>query len=212
MSQYEGVSDEELPDNFGYTHRSLFFLSVALGEILIISKPHRKKEELDFLNNFIFKKYNVSLLYTFTMEYCKLLESNKGNSNYAGLHKLNRKVAYLKGKSYQKDFESNGERIDKLINSDFYKHLRMLRDKTFAHTDKSKTGNNFNIHAFTDEQLITAKSHFNEMNSIHSVCAKYFKVEFIISLDDDSSDLFVARQGKYLKHYKENTKDDWDVD
>lgn len=212
MSQYEGLSDEEFPDNFGYTHRSLFFLSMTLGEILTISKSRRKGEELDFLNNFIFKKYNVSLMYTFTMEYCKLLESGKGNGNYAALHKLNRKVAHFKGKSYQKDFELIEKRINKLVNSDFHKYLRTLRDKTFAHTDKSETGSSFNVPLFTDKQLKTALSHFNEMNCIHSLCAGYFMVEYIISLDDDSSDLFIARQGKYLKHYRESIKDDWDVD
>jgi hypothetical protein len=212
MSQYEGVSDEEFPDNFGYTHRSLFFLSMTLGEILTISKPRKKSEELAFLNNFIFKKYNVSLMYTFTMEYCKLLESGKGNGNYAALYKLNRKVAHFKGKTYQKDFEFVEKRIDKLANSDFHKYLRTLRDKTFAHTDKSETGSSFNVPSFTDKQLKTALAHFNEMNSIHSLCAAHFQVEYIISLDDDSSDLFVAREGKYLKHYRENVKDDWDVD
>jgi hypothetical protein len=54
--------------------------------------------------------------------------------------------------------------------------------------------------------------HFNEMNSIHSLCAIQFGVEYLISMDDDSSELFIARQGKYLKYYKENRKDDWDVD
>lgn len=212
MSQYEGLSDEKFPDNFGYTHRSLFFLSMTLGEILTISKPSRTGEEFDFLNNFIFKKYNVSLMYTFTMEYCKLLESGNGKGNYAALHKLNRKVAHFKGKSYQKDFELIEKRIDKLANSDFHKNLRTLRDKTFAHTEKSETGSSFNVSPFTDKQLQTALSHFNEMNSIHSLCATHFNVEYIISLDDDSSDLFIARQGKYLKHYRESVKDDWDVD
>lgn len=212
MSQYEGLSDEEFPDNFRYTHRSLFFLSMTLGEILSISKPRGKREELDFLNNFIFKKYNVCLIYTFTMEYCKLLESGNGKGNYAALYKLNNKVSYFKGKSYQKDFELIKKRIDKLVKSNFHKYLRTLRDKTFAHTDKSETGSSFNVPSFTDTQLKTALSHFDEMNSIHSLCAGHFKVEHIISLDDDSSDLFIARQGKYLKYYRENVKDDWDVD
>ncbi|RZK12024.1 MAG: hypothetical protein EOO46_04660 [Flavobacterium sp.] len=212
MSQYEGLTDEKFPDNFGYTHRSLFFLSMTISEILTISKTRRKTEELDFLNNFIFKKYNVSLMYTFTMEYCKLLESGTGNGNYAALYKLNRKVAYFKGKTYQKDFELVEKRIDKLINSDFHKYLRNLRDKTFAHTDKSEMGSSFNLPSFTDKQLKMALAHFNEMNSIHSLCAAHFQVEYIISLDDDSSDLFVERQAKYLKHYRETVKDDWDVD
>ena len=212
MSQYEGLSDDEFPDNFGYTHRSLFFLSMTLGEILTLSKARRKREELDFLNNFIFRKYNVSLMYTFTMEYCKLLESGKGAGNYAALYKLNRKVFHFKGKSYQKDFDLIEKRIDNLVNSDFHKHIRTLRDKTFAHTDKSESGSSFSVVPFSDTQLKTAQAHFDEMNSVHSFCASQFKVEYLISLDDDSSDLFVGRQGKYLKYYKANKKDDWDVD
>lgn len=212
MSQYEGLSDDDFPDNFGYTHRSLFFLSMTLGEIVTLSRPRKKREEIDFLENYIFRKFNVTLMYTFTMEYCKLLESGKGSSNYAALHKLNRKVLHFKGNAYQQAYELIEKRIDKLINSTFHKSMRILRDKTFAHTDKSDTGSSFNVSSFTDRQLKTAIAHFNEMNSIHSACAMQFQVEYIISLDDDSSELLVGRAGKYLKHYKENVKDDWDVD
>jgi hypothetical protein len=136
MSKYENLSDDELPDNFGYTHRSLFFLSTTLTEMQIISRVRRSKEEVSFLNNYIFKKYNDSLMYTFTMEYCKLLESGKGSVNYAALYRLNGKVLFFKGKSYQKEFDLIEKRIDSLINSEFHKFIRTLRDKTFAHTDK----------------------------------------------------------------------------
>jgi len=212
MSQYEGLSDEDFPDNFGYTHRSLFFVSMTLGEILTLSKPRRRREEIDFLNNYIFRKFNVTLMYTFIMEYCKLLESGKGSTNYASLYKLNRKVLHFKGAEYQQTYGLIEKRIDKLTNSDFHRHMRTLRDKTFAHTDKSETGSSFNVPTFTDRQLKTALAHFDEMNNVHSVCASQFGVEYIISLDDDSSELLVERAGKYLKYFKENVKDDADVD
>ncbi|EDM37035.1 hypothetical protein PBAL39_04533 [Pedobacter sp. BAL39] len=212
MSQYEGLSDDEFPDNFGYTHRSLFFLSMTLGEMVTLNKARRKREELDILENYIFHKFHTTLMYTFTMEYCKLLESGKGSSNYAALHKLNRKVLHFKGTVYQKTFEHVEGRIDQLIGSDFHKYLRILRDKTLAHSDKSEKGSNFNVSSFSDKQLKTALAHFSEMNSIHSVCAQQFQMEYIISLDDISSELFIERAGKYLKSYKENVKDDWDVD
>lgn len=213
MSQYEGVSDDDFPDNFGYTHRSLYFLSMALREILTLSKARSSAEELSILQNMMFWKYKITLHYTFIMEYCKLLEQGKGAGNYSAFYKLNRKVLHFKGKNYDEKFAEVNARIDALVNSDFHKYVRNLRDKTYAHLDKTdSTGNSFHPPMFNDQQLKQAKLHYDEMVSIQNSCAGAFGAEYLITLDDDSTDYLLKSLGKYLKDYKKNNPHDWDVD
>lgn len=213
MLQDEGVSDDEFPENFAYAHRSLYLLSMALGEILALSRPRSSAEELSLLRNEMFWKYKLTLHYTFIMEYCKLLEKEDSRGNYSALYKLNKKILHFKGKGYAESFAEVQGRVDALVHSDFHHYLRTLRNKTYAHLDKKDTiGNYFHPQMFNDEQIEQAKFHFEEMVSIHNTCAIIFGVEYLITIDDTSTDNLLMSLGRYLKDYKVNNPRDWDVD
>jgi len=127
------------------------------------------------------------------------------NKHYASLQRLNWKVYNLKGKSYFKAFNEIETSICSLRCSPFYSFIKNdLRDKRFAHTDKSQA-KPFYFPPLTDEQMRAAKDACNVMWLIQNKAAESFKEEFSNHVDDTTENT-ITLYGAYYKYCVESGK------
>jgi hypothetical protein len=202
----------EAPDNFTYVLFSLDIMSTVISEMEFLYKGRSDSFEFNILNNQIFKTYNMTLMYTFIMEYCKLLElkdAKRGGNNHASLQKLNYKIKSCL-QNYP-EFDKTNNVITSLRESTFHQKLRTLRDTQFAHTDRSSMtpSHTFNIRGFTTEELDIMKEHFTIMCGVLNKCASPFDRWYDISLVSSDAEFFLKEYAEYEKYYTEHYKPDW---
>ena len=184
-------------------YEAIVLLNQSLYELSILNQ-NRKGYQLKFLRDMFFIKYHYAMKGVFILEYCKLLETNKTDvgENIASLAKLNWKIKSNNDKTYIR-YNDVSTSLLTLLNTDFYKKIKKLRDKKVAHS-----GNHFptfNIPQFSDEELADAKLHVEILNAVFKTCTEHFQVEYIIN-NEDSTELFINEYSNYWEEYDKNNK------
>lgn len=183
--------------------------NTSISEIYYLSLNY-DKDELEIINNHPFVYYRLSSKYMFITEYCKLLESGGRNSkeNFASLFKLDIAVKHTLKNNHpfkQRDLNSL---IQEIKNSPFSKEIRLLRDKNYAHSEKSDLYPPLKINLFTkdeiDQALVYLKLIIQIFNEITMVYDKTYDAQ--VPSSDNRTENFIKFQTKYKKNYFKTLK------
>lgn len=189
-------------ENLRYTHVSLHLLNTALTELEILNQS-RTKDELHFVDSLMVKRYRLSLMYMFVMEYCKLLEpTTLKDENFASLARLNLSVSRIESiENYNYNYREIKKRISEIVRDEFSRQVRILRNTKYAHLDGIK--DEFKFPALTDVQLTIARKNVNSIIKVHNQCAAPFGTDYIINVDD-STNIIIKNYGRYFSYYEKN--------
>ncbi|MFW0718727.1 hypothetical protein [Pedobacter sp. N23S346] len=187
----------------GSAYEAIVFLNQSFYELSILNQ-NRKGYELEFLKDMFFIKYHYAMKGVFILEYCKLLETDTtdGSENIASLAKLNWKIKSNNDKTHIR-YNDVSVSLLTLLNTDFYKKIKKLRDKKVAHS-----GNHFptfNIPQFSDEELADAKLHVEILNAVFKTCTEHFQVEYPIH-NEDSTERFITEYSNYWEEFDKNNE------
>lgn len=199
---------DKLKEKFDQVYWSIYLLNTTLTELQIITDYFYSKDELSIANSHTFNLYKMTLQYCIIMEYTKLLQGideKRKNSHISSLFKLNQTV-FDYTKSFESKFVANKEKLDKLKNSIFGKHIRDLRDKKFAHSDSHEVNSPFNIKGFQSKDFEEGFCHLSIMKEILIECSSEFNFEYSLQIPavDKRTENFIRYHSKYKDYYFKN--------
>lgn len=202
------MNNQPVPDNFEYTYSSIHLLSLLIGELGSLYSERSDKNKLAVVSHPMFKVFHMTLMYTVTMEYCKLLEPKSKTGNVASLEKLSSIILHSHS-DFRDSHALNVERLANIKSSDFFKTMIWLRDKKFAHSDKHADSIPLQVKSFTNDEFANLKYHFNELTAIHQLCADVYDTHYDISNIFEGTERFITKYAKMRKYYNENNKTPW---
>lgn len=208
MSPISNKTPKNLKEKFDHVYWSICLFNSTLTELQIISDYDYSENELSIANSHTFSLYKVTLQYCLIMEYIKLFEiASKRNKEYhaSSLFKLNE--AILKHKeSFRLKFIENDEKLTKLKSTTFFKHIKDLRDKKFAHSDSHEKNSPFNIKGFQTKDFEDAFFHLSVIKEVLVNCSSEFDFEYDLQIpnSDNRTENFIRYQAKYKDYYYKN--------
>src|SRR5699024_10943175 len=155
-----------------------------------------------------FDIYRITLQYCCIMEYNKILEYGRINSdqNISSLYRLNELIHSIHNKSFSDKYAENKEIIKELKSSDFYGKMRELRDKKCAHADNHSVNTPFQIKGFQEDDFLNG---FNQLHTIKGILdnlTSLYDIEYKLSIPhhDNRTENFIKFHAKYKDFYDRN--------
>jgi len=198
--------DKRIEERFNHVYWSIYLYNSSLNELQIISDLQYNQSELRIANSHTFNFYRITLQYCFIMEYNKLLEVSRKNNNekISSLFQLNKFINSIIGKEFESTYYDNEKKLLDIKQTEFYKKVRALRDKKFAHADNHELNIPFNILGFKSEDFINGFAHLQTIKELLLNCTSFYDFEF--ALDIPQRELrtknFIQFQAKYHDFYR----------
>ncbi|RKS94743.1 hypothetical protein BC952_0367 [Flavobacterium limicola] len=204
MSPISNKIPKNLKEKFDHVYCSICLFNSALTELQIISDHDYSEKELSIVNSHTFSLYKVTLQYCLIMEYTKLFERGRSNKeeHVSSLFRLNE--AILKDdESFRLKFIENEENLTRLKSTVFFEHIKVLRDKKFAHSDSHEKNSPFNIKGFQTKDFEDAFFHLSIIKEVLINCSSEFDFEYDLQIpnSDNRTENFIRYQAKYKDYY-----------
>lgn len=210
MSTISNKMPEKLKEKFEQVYWSIYLLNSTLTELQIISDYDYNEKELSIVNSYTFSLYKVTLQYCLIMEYTKLFEEEKEarknkKQHISSLFKLNEALSKYE-KSFELKFVENIEKLNVLKSSDFFTHIKDLRDKKFAHSDSHEKNVPFNVKGFRPKDFEDGFYHLTVIKEILDNCSSKFDFEYALEIphSDNRTKNFISYHAKYKDYYLKN--------
>lgn len=204
-NEYE-KEDQNIKRLFDNVSTIIINISRALSQMEGYYSTELEETEKMELRGEIFS-FNVQCFqFYMVIEFCKLFEKSKllsteGDSSLRNLnHRLN-----LKYKARFEKSEENLKLISKIEKNVFYKHLLILRNKTYAHSDNHIVNKPMKFVFFRPQQLTAYKSLLLEAIEIYKNCLGLYGIgaNFHNFYDSSSTKVFLSHYFRMKKLWKE---------
>ena len=200
--------DPKLKERFDHVYWSIYLYNSSLTELQIISDFTYSKRELQIVNSYTFNFYRVTLQYCFIMEYNKLLEKGRADKdqNISSLFQLNHAIQSTCGNSFEKVCIGNENKLLTLKASDYFKKMRDLRDKKFAHADNHEINAPFKVKGFQTQDFEQGFDNLYRIKEILNNCTLVFDFEYDLRIPhrDNRTENFIRFHAEYQEYYFKN--------
>lgn len=198
--------DSEIKERLRHVYWSFYLCNQSLSELYTITFKSYNRSELKIINSSTFNFYKVTLQYSFIMEYCKLLEpkkKSKRQANISSLEQLNELLFRGYKKEFEKKYQENDSLFKKLMQSDFNRHIKKLRDKKFAHSDLNSINQPYKIKGLSENEIDKG---FQNLKLIRDIIKNFtlvydFEYEMQIPHRDNRTENFVKFHANYRDFY-----------
>lgn len=176
----------------------------ALSEIFYLLAERYDNKKVEYiLGSMTFRFFRASLYYMFNAEYCKLFEREDGKrgNNVSSLIKLNNYHQRLIGKKFNDLHYKNEELLNQILESDFNKIQRSLRDTKFSHSDICQL-NDFSISPPSEDEFNAGFQHMKWALEVINNCHTMFETEYFFSIPENTTtQTFISQQTEYQSFY-----------
>lgn len=196
---------------FDHVYMAANLCNESLTEILYVSRETSSQEELDLLNSHTIAFYRVVLQYCFNSEYNKLLVDNLKylklypNTNASSLFFLNELVFEDRKDSFERKYQENLSILKKILQTDYYQKMRLLRDKKFSHSDDHTINNPLQIKGLTDDEIATGFDHLTLIFNVFENCTSQYGFSFSARVphNENRTRNFIRFHAVYKKYYSD---------
>lgn len=179
---------------------AFYLCNRSLSEIELVTNTEH--------NNTTFHFYVITLQYTYIMEYKKLLETWGSKKNHtASIYNLNKilKKEYKIG--YIEIYKENEQRLNTIIDSSYFKQLKLQRDKKYGHSDEHQINVPYEIKTLTPSEINIGFSQLKViLDILNSISGFLYKNCYGLSVPhrDKRTANFIKYHEKYKKFYFDN--------
>jgi len=203
---------EDLPENIqerlNHSYWAVYLYNHSLNELHLISDVEYTPSQLKIVNSHTFDFYRITLHYCFVMEYNKLLEIGRRDSqqNISSLIQLNDAVRENLGAPFQRSHAINHSSLASIRDSDFFTKMRDLRDKKFGHSDSHDINKPFSFRGFKTEDFKNGVNHLRIIKQVIDTCTSPFDLSLDIDIPnrEDRTHNFIQFHAKYQDYYFNN--------
>lgn len=199
---------KKLKSKFDNTYWSIHLFNNALSELKLLSEEVCSDSEVAIVKSRTMSFYRVTLQYCIVLEYTKLFENpsaDRKKEHNSSLFKLNKKI-FKTSNSFEENYEVNLKKLNSITETEFFKTMKALRDKKFAHSDFDDNNLPFNFKSFSNEDFSRWFSHLEIVKEVLDDCSLFFNYQYSIRIPhhDNRTRNFIKNQAKYKDFYQKN--------